>query len=101
MLQIIIHHEGKEGNEVTIASILNKVSEGNVEILAKFDEEKGNIDIDVCIPYIEQDIEVKHIYPEQKDCYQAIAKLEAVETDKDGIKYIKFSPKERQPLIRS
>jgi hypothetical protein len=100
MLQIIIHHEGNNGSEVTIAGILNKVSEDNVEILAAFDEEKGNIDVDVCIPYIGQDIEVKHIYPEEEECYQAIANLEAVDTDKDGIKYIRFTPKERHPLIR-
>lgn len=99
MLQIFIHHEGKVGNEaVKIAGIINKEND-NTEILAKFNEENGCIDLSVCAPYVGQEIKVKHVFHREEDSYEILAILDAVEKDSKGAMYIGFTPKEMTTLV--
>ena len=84
MLQIYIEHYKNE--TVSIESISNDDT-----VLADF--ENGKIDLDVCIPYINQRIKVHHRYSDNpKENYTLTAILEAVEIEPvTQVKCIKFS----------
>ena len=85
MLQIYIEHYKDE--TVLIQSI-----QSDKTILAEF--ENDNINLDVCIPFIGQEIKVHHIYVDDCDnSYVLTAKLESVEIDSiTNVKCIKYSP---------
>lgn len=74
MLQVYIEHH----NNQTIA--IQEICDGD-KILAEL-EENNSINLDVCIPYINQRIEVHHVYTDDnsKNC-TLNAILEAVETE--------------------
>lgn len=85
MLQIFIEHYKNE----TIA--IKEIKTGYVP-LAELDD-NNVIDLDVCIPYINQRIKVHHNHIEDnKESYTSTAILESVETDPaTQFKYIKYS----------
>lgn len=90
MLQMTILHEKNNGEEVTITEI----NDGE-KVLAKFED--GLIDVDVCVPYIGQDILVSHVHENEDDSYTSIATLESVDIDgNSGVKYVKYSPKSKK-----
>lgn len=85
MLQIIIEHSK---DTVSIRKICDDGA-----ILSEMQDD--TINLDVCIPYINQDIIVHHNYLDNsKESYTLIANLEAVEINPPtNIKCIKYSPK--------
>lgn len=87
MLQINIDHCGDDGKEITI-----KIVKDDKKILAVYNSLEGQIDLDVCVPYIGQQIEVNHIYPSDADCYKTVAKLDDVSIDEHGFKCIEYTP---------
>ena len=84
MLQIIIEHS--EGT-VCVQKICNDVT-----TLAEMQD--GKIDLDVCTPYINREIEVHHNFLDHsEDDYVLTAKLEKVEIEPiTHVKCIKYSP---------
>lgn len=84
MLQITIEHYS-DGT----ASV-QSVKDGKT-VLAEMQE--GYINLDVCTPYVERNIEIKHEYPEKiSDNYSAKARLEAVEIENStGLRCIRYS----------
>lgn len=87
MLQITIEHYKDE------ASGIQKICTGT-ELLAQM-QDNNTIDLDVCIPYINQEIVVYHIYVgEEKKNFMTNAILKAVEIDPvTNTKCIRFAPK--------
>lgn len=85
MLHVIIEHCKDE--TVYIQAIRN---DGN--ILAEIKED-NSIDLDVCVPYINQEIAVHHIYTDDSSMdYTLTAKLESVEIEPmTHVKCIKYS----------
>jgi len=86
MLQITIEHYKDE------ASCIQKICT-ETEMLAQVQD--NVIDLDVCIPYIDEDIVVYHIYSEDaKKNFITNAVLKAVEIDPaTKTKCIRFAPK--------
>lgn len=86
MLQIIVEHYKDES-----VSIQKICKDSNV--LAEM-QDTGTIDLDVCIPFINQQIEVHHDYVNDNEkSYVLTAKLEAVEIDPvTQVKCIKYIP---------
>lgn len=85
MLQVYIEHF--DNGTIVMQSICDDKT-----ILSEFGE--NEIDLDVCIPYINQRIKVHHRYPENfKNSYTLTAILESVEVDsRTNVKCIKYSP---------
>ena len=86
MLQIIIEHYKDETVSV------QKICEDST-ILAVM-QDTGTIDLDVCIPFINQQIEVHHNYVDDNEkSYVLTAKLEAIEIDPiTQVKCIRYTP---------
>ena len=84
MLQVTIEHY-TDGT----ASV-QSVKDGQT-ILAQMED--GYINLDVCTPYVERNIQIKHEYPENvSNNYSVNAKLETVEIENStGVKCIKYS----------
>ena len=87
MLQVNIDHY--EDGTVSVQSILDTNENHALAIM-----HEGVINLDVCIPYINQEISVCHNYVYDTDkSYNLKAKLEAVEIDSiTQVKCIKYSP---------
>lgn len=74
MLQVTIEHHKDE------TVFIQKICEGD-NILAEM-QSNNVIDLDVCVPYINQEINVQHNYVDDTDMSYALkAKLEAVEME--------------------
>ena len=86
MLQIIIEHYKDE----TVS--IQKICEDST-VLAVM-QATGTIDLDVCIPFINQQIEVHHNYVDDNEkSYVLTAKLEAIEIDPiTQVKCIRYTP---------
>lgn len=86
MLQIEIEHY-KDGT-ISIQEIRN-----DSDVLSVM-QDNGIIDLDVCIPYINEKIKVHHNYiNDEEKSYILTAKLEAVEIDPiTQVKCIKYTP---------
>lgn len=86
MLQIIVEHYKDE--TVSVQKICKDSS-----VLAVM-QDTGTIDLDVCVPFINQQIEVHHNYVnDNAKSYVLTAKLEAVEIDPvTQVKCIKYTP---------
>ena len=86
MLQIIIEHYKDE----TVS--IQKICEDST-VLAVM-QDTGTIDLDVCIPFINQQIEVHHNYVDDNEkSYVLTAKLEAIEIDPiTQVKCIRYIP---------
>ena len=86
MLQIII--EPYKDETVSI----QKICEDST-VLAVM-QDTGTIDLDVCIPFINQQIEVHHNYVDDNEkSYVLTAKLEAIEIDPiTQVKCIRYTP---------
>lgn len=85
MLQIIIEHY----NDETV-SIKQIYDEGN--LLAEMDARNGTIDVDVCLPYCGQMVQIIHNFVgENKKNYSLEARLVGVDMF-NGIKCIKYVP---------
>ena len=86
MLQIIVEHY-KDGT-VSVQEIRN-----DSDVLSVM-QDNGIIDLDVCIPYINEKIKVHHNYiNDEEKSYILTAKLEAVEIDPiTQVKCIKYTP---------
>ena len=86
MLQIIIEHYKDE----TVS--IQKTCEDST-VLAVM-QDTGTIDLDVCIPFINQQIEVHHNYVDDNEkSYVLTAKLEAIEIDPiTQVKCIRYTP---------
>lgn len=86
MLQIIVEHY-KDGT-VSVQEIRN-----DSDVLSVM-QDNGIIDLDVCIPYINEKIKVHHNYiDDEEKSYILTAKLEAVEIDPiTQVKCIKYTP---------
>ena len=86
MLQIIIEHYKDE----TVS--IQKICEDST-VLAVM-QDTGTIDLDVCIPFINQQIEVHHNYVDDNEkSYVLTAKLEAIEIDHiTQVKCIRYTP---------
>lgn len=86
MLQIIIEHYKDETVSV------QKICEDST-VLAVM-QDTGTIDLDVCIPFINQQIEVHHNYVDDNEkSYVLTAKLEAIEIDPiTQVKCIRYTP---------
>ena len=86
MLQITIEHYKDETVSV------QKICEDST-ILAVM-QDTGTIDLDVCIPFINQQIEVHHNYVDDNEkSYVLTAKLEAIEIDPiTQVKCIRYTP---------
>lgn len=86
MLQIIIEHYKDE----TVS--IQKICEDST-VLAVM-QDTGTIDLDVCIPFINQQIEVHHNYVDDNEkSYVLTAKLEAIEIDPiTQVKCIRYTP---------
>lgn len=87
MLQIIIEHHKDE--TVSVQKICNDGT-----ILAEM-QDNNSIDLDVCTPYIGEEILVHHNHVDDDiKSYTLVAKLESVEIDPvTQVKCIKYSPK--------
>lgn len=85
MLQIIVEHYKDETVSV------QKISDDS-DVLSVMQD--GVIDLDVCVPYINKQIEVHHNYIDSNENnYVLKAKLEAVEIDPmTQVKCIKYTP---------
>lgn len=86
MLQIIIEHYKDE----TVS--IQKICEDST-VLAVM-QDTGTIDLDVCIPFINKQIEVHHNYVDDNEkSYVLTAKLEAIEIDPiTQVKCIRYTP---------
>lgn len=86
MLQIIVEHY-KNGT-VSVQEISN-----DSDVLSVM-QDNGIIDLDVCVPYINEKIKVHHNYiDDEEKSYILTAKLEAVEIDPiTQVKCIKYTP---------
>ena len=86
MLQITIEHYKDETVSV------QKICEDST-VLAVM-QDTGTIDLDVCIPFINQQIEVHHNYVDDNEkSYVLTAKLEAIEIDPiTQVKCIRYTP---------
>lgn len=86
MLQITVEHYKDETVSV------QKICEDSI-ILAVM-QDTGTIDLDVCIPFINQQIEVHHNYVDDNEkSYVLTAKLEAIEIDPiTQVKCIRYTP---------
>ena len=86
MLQITIEHYKDETVSV------QKICEDST-VLAGM-QDTGTIDLDVCIPFINQQIEVHHNYVDDNEkSYVLTAKLEAIEIDPiTQVKCIRYTP---------
>ena len=86
MLQIIIEHYKDETVSV------QKICEDST-VLAVM-QDTGTIDLDVCIPFINQQIKVHHNYVDDNEkSYVLTAKLEAIEIDPiTQVKCIRYTP---------
>lgn len=86
MLQIEIEHY-KDGT-ISIQEISN-----DSDVLSVM-QDNGIIDLNVCIPYINEKIKVHHNYiDDEEKSYILTAKLEAVEIDPiTQVKCIKYTP---------
>lgn len=86
MLQITVEHYKDETVSV------QKICEDST-ILAVM-QDTGTIDLDVCIPFINQQIEVHHNYVDDNEkSYVLTAKLEAIEIDPiTQVKCIRYTP---------
>lgn len=86
MLQIEIEHYKDE--TISIQEIRN-----DSDVLSVM-QDNGIIDLDVCIPYINEKIKVHHNYiNDEEKSYILTAKLEAVEIDPiTQVKCIKYTP---------
>lgn len=86
MLQITVEHYKDETVSV------QKICEDST-VLAVM-QDTGTIDLDVCIPFINQQIEVHHNYVDDNEkSYVLTAKLEAIEIDLiTQVKCIRYTP---------
>lgn len=86
MLQITVEHYKDETVSV------QKICEDST-ILAVM-QDTGTIDLDVCIPFINQQIEVHHNYVDDNEkSYVLTAKLETIEIDPiTQVKCIRYTP---------
>lgn len=86
MLQITVEHYKDETVSV------QKICEDST-ILAVM-QDTGTIDLDVCVPFINQQIEVHHNYVDDNEkSYVLTAKLEAIEIDPiTQVKCIRYTP---------
>lgn len=86
MLQITVEHYKDETVSV------QKICEDST-VLAVM-QDTGTIDLDVCIPFINQQIEVHHNYVDDNEkSYVLTAKLEAIEIDPiTQVKCIRYTP---------
>lgn len=86
MLQITVEHYKDETVSV------QKICEDST-VLAVM-QDTGTIDLDVCIPFINQQIEVYHNYVDDNEkSYVLTAKLEAIEIDPiTQVKCIRYTP---------
>ena len=86
MLQITVEHYKDETVSV------QKICEDST-VLAVM-QDTGTIDLDVCIPFINQQIEVHHNYVDDNEkSYVLTAKLEAIEIDPiTQVKCIRYMP---------
>lgn len=86
MLQITVEHYKDETVSV------QKICEDST-VLAVM-QDTGTIDLDVCIPFINQQIEVHHNYVDDNEkSYVLTAKLEAIEIDPIAqVKCIRYTP---------
>lgn len=86
MLQITIEHYKDETVSV------QKICEDST-VLAVM-QDTGTINLDVCIPFINQQIEVHHNYVDDNEkSYVLTAKLEAIEIDPiTQVKCIRYTP---------
>ena len=84
MLQIFIEHSEKT---VCVQKISNDIT-----TLAEMQD--GKIDLDACIPYVNQEINVHHTFLDNSENdYVLVAKLEKVEVEPTtNVKCIKYSP---------
>lgn len=84
MLQIFIEHSGET---VCVQKICNDIT-----TLAEMQD--GKIDLDVCIPYVDREINVHHTFLDNSENdYVLAAKLEKVEIEPTtNIKCIRYSP---------
>lgn len=86
MLQITVEHYKDETVSV------QKICEDST-VLAVM-QDTGTIDLDVCIPFINQQIEVHHNYVDDNEkSYVLTAKLKAIEIDPiTQVKCIRYTP---------
>lgn len=86
MLQITVEHYKDE--TVSVQKICKDST-----VLAVM-QDTGTIDLDVCIPFINQQIEVHHNYVDDNEkSYVLTAKLEAIEIDPiTQVKCIRYTP---------
>lgn len=86
MLQITVEHYKDETVSV------QKICEDSTILAVMQDTE--TIDLDVCIPFINQQIEVHHNYVDDNEkSYVLTAKLEAIEIDPiTQVKCIRYTP---------
>ena len=98
MLQITVEHYKDETVSVqkicedsTVLAVMQDT--GNSTVLAVM-QDTGTIDLDVCIPFINQQIEVHHNYVDDNEkSYVLTAKLEAIEIDPiTQVKCIRYTP---------
>lgn len=88
MLQIVIKHEC-DNSSVQVVSLYD-----DDVLLKEADSESGKIDLDVCRPYINEEIRVHHLFDEKEMNYTVKGLLQEVSTDASGIKSIKFQAME-------
>lgn len=88
MLQVNIQH-GKDELSVRIATLYN-----DDVLLKEFDNETGKIDLEVCRPFIGEEIRVHHFFDNKEKDYTVKGILQEVITDSSGIKSIKYQTME-------
>ncbi len=75
MLQVNIQH-GKDDLSVRIATLYD-----DDVLLKEFDNETGKIDLEVCKPFINEEIRIHHFFEEKEKNYTVKGMLEEVTTD--------------------
>ena len=84
MLQVNIQH-GKDDLSLNIATLYN-----DDILLKEFDNETGKINLDVCKPFIGEEIRIHHFFDEKEKNYTVKGILEEVTKDSSGIQSIKY-----------
>ena len=89
MLQINIQH-GENDSSVRIATLYD----GDV-LLKKFDENTGMIDLDVCKPFVGEEIRVHHFFINKEQNFTVKGLLQEVDIDPStNLKSIKYQAME-------
>ena len=84
MLQVNIQH-GKDDLSLRIATLYD-----DDVLLKEFDSETGKINLDVCKPFIGEEIRIHHFFDEKEKNYTVKGILEEVAMDSSGIQSIKY-----------